>query len=181
MAMRDYARPGEYYSADYLRYTGLDASTSFQSMFALERAVEKSASDEGVISLNTAFPGTFPQDVSPVYRVFSRVSTTYFKSFEFAANQTTKEIIPPVEEGRQIIVTYCAIRTDSVSGEAFFHNDDSSIVFGKLYISSKTDFAASNVHVPMGDGDGVYFTSTQGAKKIYVALNYHYEQLRIIE
>lgn len=181
MAMRDYARPGEHYSADYLRYTGLDASTSFQTMFALMRMVQKSASDEGVVSLDTAFPGTFPAAVSPVYRVFSRYPEIFFRSFEFATSQTAKLLTPEdIPAGTQMIVSYCAVRTTANSGEAYFHNADKSLIFGKAFFSSKSDFAASNVYVPIGDGEKIYFTSTQGSFPIYVAFNVHFEQLRIV-
>jgi hypothetical protein len=74
MAMRDYVNVGEYYSADYLRITNLDASDSFQTMFFLKRDTKKSASDEDVISASKMFPALYPVDVSPVYKVYDRNS-----------------------------------------------------------------------------------------------------------
>lgn len=180
MAQRDFAKPGEYYSADYLRISDLDACASFQTMFGLMRMIEKSASDADVISADKVWPSLHPIDVSPVYRVYSRENYKLWKSKEFTTSQTATEIIPPAISGRQIIVEYASIRTVGNTGEAFLHNNDSSIILSKLYITNRSDFGSANVYVPCGEGKGLYLTSTQGAFKLYAAVNWHYEQLRAI-
>ena len=180
MAQRDFAKPGELYSADYLRISDLDACASFQTMFGLMRMIEKSASDADVISADKVWPSLHPIDVSPVYRVFSRNKYRQWKSKEFTASQTATVFIPPAPNGRQIIVEYVSIRTVSNTGEAYFHNDDSSITMGKIYITYRSDFGAANVYVPCGEGKGLYLTSTQGSAKLYASVNYYYEQLRVV-
>lgn len=180
MAQRDFAKPGELYSADYLRISDLDACASFQTMFGLVRMVQKTAHDADVISADKVWPSLHPIDVSPVYRVFSRNNETFWRSFEYAANQTATNLTPePIPDGTQLVVTYASIRTESLAGEAYFHNLDKSIIFGKIYISSRSDFVGENIYVPIGAGDSLYLTSTQGAKKIYVSFNAHFEQIRI--
>jgi len=178
VSVRDYAKPGEFYSADYLRYVNLDASASFQTMFGLIRMVQKSASDSDVISVDKRFPELGIPDISPVYRVFSRNTEKFWRSYEFSSSQTAAEIAPKAPAGTQMIVEYASIRTVANTGEAYFHNDDSSIVFGKLFISNRSDFIGANVYIPIGDGKGIYLTSTQGASKLYAAINVQFEQLR---
>lgn len=150
-------------------------------MFGLVRMVQKSASDADVISADKVWPTMYPVDTSPVYRVFSRNNETFWRSFEYSASQTDTVLTPEtMPSGAQLVVTYASIRTESLAGEAYFHNDDKSVIFGKIYISSRSDFVGGNLYVPIGDGKKIYLTSTQGAKRIYVAFNAHFEQLRAV-
>ena len=181
MAQRDYAKPGEYYSADYLRISDLDANASFQTMFGLVRQVQKEASDADVLSADKVWPSLYPVDVSPVYRVFSRNAETFWRSFEFSTSQNAINLTPEaIQPGIQMIVTYASIRTESLSGEAYFHNLDKSIIFSKIYISSRSDFVGATLYVPIGESQQLYLTSTQGAKKLFCSFNAHFEQIRIV-
>ena len=54
-SIRDHVQAGQYYSADYLRVSNLDESATFQTMYRLEYAKDKAASDADVISLISEF------------------------------------------------------------------------------------------------------------------------------
>lgn len=169
---RDFVSPGQYYTADYLRQQELDGSVSFQTMFSLISAADKAAQGDGVVNAGS-------DDVSPVYRVQSKNPKQFYRNATYDDSQTATEFVSAdeVPDGTQMIVTYAAIRTAANSGIAYFHNSDKSVEFGMLYISSKTDFAAGQIYVPVGKNEGLYFTSTQGAVDIFVAVNVYFERV----
>lgn len=168
---RDFVKLGQNYSADYLRQTELDASDTFQSFFSLVNEATKNATDSDVISTGST-------DVSPVYRVQSKNPNRFFRSVTVTGNQTGTAVILPSEmpDGVQMVVTAYKITTPANSGIIYLHNLDKSIVFGKLYVSNKSDSTAQEVYIPMGIKAGVYITSTQGDNELYVGLNAYFER-----
>ena len=172
MKIRDNVRAGEYYSADYLRVTELDASASFQTMYRLIRCKYKTVEDAGVISLLSEFG---QPDNSAVFRVQSITPCIRFGSWEFETSQTGTVLIPAPGDKKRIVVKYGSIRSKSVSGEAWFH--DGSVVAHKVYFTNFSSFSAGELYIPMDEGQSLKLTSTQGAKKIYAALNYYIEDM----
>ena len=80
MAERDYVKAGEYYTADYMRFTNLDESATFRTMFDLVQAHGKSASDSDVMSMVKAFPTMGKTDASSVFHVVDKNPQKFFKS-----------------------------------------------------------------------------------------------------
>ena len=166
---RDLVQPGQYYTADYLRETNLDASATFGGLFKLVHASGKSASDTGVKNSGAS-------DTSPVFRVAKVYPDKLIYTHEYNASQTGEVQIAAPGTGKQIVIDYASIRTDGNTGEAFFHSDSVALAY-KVYFSVQTSFAAGDVYVPMGENKSVKLTSTQGAKKLYVAISYHVEEI----
>lgn len=171
-AQRDFVRSGQYYTADYLRISNLDASETFQTMYELWRCKSKVASDSGVISAATEYG---IEDNSAVFRTKSKHPCILFGSWEFNSNQTGTVLIPAPSQDSRIVVIYGSIRTDSTSGEAYFH--DGSFKAFQAYFSAFTSFTAGNLYLPMEQGESLKITSTQGAKKLYCSANYYIEQV----
>lgn len=172
MIMRDQVRSGQYYSSDYLRASRLDESATFQTMYKLIRCKGKSASDAGVISTMTEYG---IEDDSAVFRVQSINPCVLFASWEFNASQTGTILLPAPDEGNRIVIQYGSIRSESVSGEAWFH--DGSFKSFQIYFSNSSSFVAGELYIPLEVGEALKLTSTQGAKKIYAAVNYYVEQV----
>lgn len=175
MAMRDHVAPGQYYTADYLRFSDLDGSRSFDSLFQLIRCRSKTAATPGVVSLTTEFG---MPDTSPVYRVQSIHHDVRVKSWEFAADQTGTILLPAPPASERYVITYGSIRTEALSGQAYIHANGEKLFLA--YFSSFTSFAAGNLYVPMEQGQSVKLTSTQGAKNLYVGLNYYIETVEAV-
>jgi hypothetical protein len=172
-AMRDRVRSGQYYSADYLRITNLDDNNAtFQTMYKLIRCKGKKATDSGVISAYSVFGC---EDDSAVFRVQSINPCVLFASWEFNTNQTSTVLIPAPEDDSRIVIQYGSIRSESVSGEAYFH--DGSFKAFQIYFSNASSFVAGELYIPLEVGEALKLTSTQGAKKIYAAVNYFIEQV----
>lgn len=166
---RDLVQPGQYYTADYLRETNLDASATFGGLFKLVHASGKSASDAGVKNAGVL-------DTSPVFRVAKVHPDRIAYTVEFNASQTGTVMIAAPGTGKQIVIDYASIRTEANSGEAFFHSDSVALAY-KVYFSVQSSFAAGDVFLPLGNNNAVKITSTQGDKKLYVAISYHVEEL----
>lgn len=171
-AQRDFVKSGQYYTADYLRISNLDASATFQTMYELWRCKSKVASDAGVISATTEYG---IDDDSAVYRTKSKHPCILFGSWEFTTNQTGTELIPAPASDSRIVIEYGSIRSESVSGEAYFH--DGSFKAFQIYFSNSNSFTTSNLYIPLEVGESLKITSTQGGKKLYCAVNYYIEQV----
>jgi len=169
MAMRDYVKPGQRYSADYLRFTDLDGSRSFDQLFKLTRCRGAEATKAGAITMLTEFG---KPDNSPIYRVNSKNPCIEIGWWEFTSNQTGTILIPSQGADTSIVVTYAAIRTESTTGQAYFHDDLGNKAL-QNYFSNFSASSAGGVYVRLAAGQPVRFTSTQGAKKIYASLNYY--------
>lgn len=170
ISQRDYVIPGQYFSADYLRQTELDASKSFGTLFSLRSFPSKNATDSDVTHVGET-------DTSPVYRAMVREPQRYYRSLIVADSVTQETIIDvaDVPSGHQIVVDYASIRTESTSGSAYLVNNDGSVVLSYLYITTKSTFVSGQVYVPIGANYGLYLVSTQGSKDLYVAITYHFE------
>lgn len=165
----DRLKEGDFLTADYVRTYGLIESASFNRLFELEPRLSMSATDAGVLKLDN-------DDTGVVFKVVSRNRQILFKSFEYNANQTATELIPAPGSGKRIVITYGSIRSESTSGLAYIH--DGTFKCFLVYLTNFSSFAAANLHIPFGDNESVKLTSTQGAKNLYVALNYYYESVR---
>jgi hypothetical protein len=76
-----------------------------------------------------------------------------------------------------MVVTYVSVRSESSNGTVYLHNSDSSIIFGLLYLATTQRLIAGNVRVPLGAGEGIYVTSTQGSKGLFVVINAYFERI----
>jgi hypothetical protein len=99
-----------------------------------------------------------------------------FISKEFTTNLTGEIILPAPGVGFQYVITYCAVRTTSTTGLAYFF--DGGFKFGLCYFSNRADFAAGNIHITAGENMPIKLTSTQGSKELYCALNYFIERIK---
>lgn len=166
--MIDNARCGDAYSLDYLRSTGLINSPTFSEALTLVAHCEINAQDDGVYNTGSA-------DVSLVFKVKSRYAERLVFSEEYNSSQTGTQTIPAPRAGRQTIIEYASIRTDGSSGEAFLHANGFEAF--KVYFSAQTRFSAGQLYIPLGAGESLHVTSTQGAKKLFVAVQYYTEAI----
>ena len=173
MSERDFVKLGEYYSADYLRYTNLDNSRTFSTMFRLVRENTKEATDSGVISMTSAFGRS---DVSEVFRVAAIHPQLLYASAVYPTSQTGVILIPAPIAERRIVVVSAFMRASSTSGTAYFSDGVQRLMY--LQFSSQNSGSAANIFVPMAAGAAVKVTSTQGAKELYVAVGYYTERIK---
>ena len=164
----DRLKEGDFMTADYVRTYGLIESASFNRLFELEPRFSMTVNDVPELKVN--------DDTGVVFKVVSRNRQILFNSWEYAANQTGTILLPSPGAGKRIVIVYGSIRTESLSGVAYIH--DTTFKCYMTYISSFNSFTAGELHIPFGENQSVKFTSTQGSKNIYVALNYYYESAR---
>jgi hypothetical protein len=172
LSIRDKVKPGDRFTADYLRVSRIDATATFTGMYKLVRDRTKVASDKGVISLATEYEGQ--TDTSDVFRVAEINPDIDGVAAEFLDSQTNALAIAAPGTGKRIVVIYASIRTESVSGEAWFFDGTTRSVI--TYFSAQTSFNASNLHIELPVNTPIYFNSTQGAKKVTASLQYYIEE-----
>lgn len=172
LSIRDNVKPGDRFTANYLRVSRIDATATFTGLYKLVRDRTKVASDKGVISVETEYEGQ--TDTSDVFRVAEINPDINGVAAEFTTNQTNTVIIAAPGAGKRIVVAYASIRTESSSGEAWFSDGTNRAII--TYFSVQTSFRSAAIHIEMPVNTAVLFTSTQGAKKINASLQYYIEE-----
>jgi len=168
---RDYIKAGQYYTSDYLRMSGLDNSRSFDTMFKLIASTDKSASDDGVISASTMYGET---DTSQVYQVQIKNPDIKVFSAEYTSSQSGTELLPAPADNERYVITYGSIRADTNAGDAYI-SDESGTTILQCYLDRFQSVVAEELHSPMGQGEAISLTSTQGDDELFVCLNYYIE------
>jgi hypothetical protein len=172
LSTRDKVKPGDRFTADYLRVSRIDATATFTGLYKLVRDRTKVATDTGVVSVATEYPGQ--ADTSDVFRVAEINPDINGVAAEFTTNQTNVVMIAAPGAGKRIVVTYASIRTESVSGEAWFSDGTTRAII--TYFSVQTSFQSAAIHVELPVNTAVLFTSSQGSKKINASLQYYIEE-----
>ena len=167
----DDLRAGLYLSANYIRTNYLAESASFGTLFELYHRVEKTAQDANVINAG-------PTDTSAVYQVKSKNAQRYMTSGEYSTNQTGTIILPAPGVGKRIIIEYGSIRSESVSGNAYFYDSVTNLQSFKIYLSVQSSFVTANLFLPLAENASFKLTTTQGAKALYYCLGYHIEVIK---
>lgn len=167
----DNLREGLYLSADYIRTNYLAETASFGTLFELYHRIEKTAQDIGVLNIGAS-------DTSAVYQIKSKNAQRYMKSGEFNANQNGTVLLAAPGAGKRIVIEYGTIRSESTSGEAYMYDSISLQQSFKIYLTVQTSFVSVNLFLPLAENAALLMTSTQGAKRIYYCIGYHYEVIK---
>jgi hypothetical protein len=167
----DNLREGLYLSADYIRTNYLAETASFGTLFELYRDIVKTAQSAGVINLGAS-------DTSDVYMVRSKHHQMFAVTGEFNANQTGTIIIPAAGIGKRIVVDYGSIRSESTTGTVYCSDSVSGKTSFKIYLSVQTSFGSAKLYLPLEENAAFLLTSTQGAKLLTYAFDYHYEVIK---
>lgn len=159
-------RAGQKYSADAIdNYGLLKSPLMMQGAFMLKPRIDLSAQDSNVYNLGG-------KDSSRVYEVREAHPKILSVSAEYAASQTGVSVLAAPGAGKRYVVIYASIATESTSGVAYFHGGVVTAAL-KCYFSSQTRGDAQNIEREWPENTVVLFTSTQGAKGIYYALEYY--------
>ena len=164
--MIDRIRCGDAYTLDYLRTTGLINSPTLSEALTLVARCDIDAQDAGVRN-------TGGEDESIVFKIKSRFAERSMHTAEFETSQTGTVLLPAPGAGLQTIIEYASIRTQSTTGEAFLHANSNE--YFKVYFTARTTFAAGQLFIPLGENEKLHITSTQGAKKLFVGVQYYTE------
>lgn len=169
--MLDQIAEGQFYTADFLRSAGLIKSPSFGTLFKLLEIDNKNQHDADVYNLGVS-------DNSAVFQVRNMFYQNKITSQEFNASQTNTVIIPAPGIGKRIVIDYISVRTESSNGDCFFIGGLSGIQILKMYFSIQQQFTAANVNLSMLENAPLLFNSTQGAKRIFAAVEYYIETIK---
>ena len=169
--MLDQLSDGQYYTADFLKSSGLLASPSLGTIFELYNRPDVNPQTKDVYQLGAS-------DKSAVFQVKAKNPQKYMISREFNANQTAVQILPPPGAGRRWVAEYASIRTEGSSGVAYFTDGITAQQALKVYFSVQSSFVSANLFLPLPENAPALFTSTQGAKLIYLAIGYHVEIIK---
>lgn len=154
---------GQFYTAEYLKQTGLIYSASFDRLYKPVVRCDKSYSDQGVIKLDN--------DTSEVYEVVSRNNNIQPVGVEVSESQAGLQMIPAPGLGKQIVIVYVAMRTTSTSGTAYLTNGV-DVAF-PAYFTAMQNITVSEIEVPVGENLPVTLVSSQGSKPLYVGIEYY--------
>lgn len=151
-------------SEEYLENSGLLSSASIGKLYHFLRRRDLTAQSTGVLNTGSA-------DTSNVYQLQDMNPEIETFTAEYATSQTAVELVAAPGVGKRLVIVYGSIRTDGTTGEANLH--DNIQVFFKSYFSNFASFAAGTLHVHCNENQALKLTSTQGAKKLYVAVEYY--------
>ena len=169
--MIDQLSEGQFYTADFIRDCGLIESPSIGTLFELYNR-------PGIDPQSLDVYQTGTSDRSAVFQVKQRNPQRYMNSAEFTTSQTAVQIIPAPGRGKRLVSEYIAIRTEGSSGVAYLTDGISPLQAFKVYFSVQNNVAAANLFLPSQENAPVLFTSTQGAKPVFVAIGYHFEVIK---
>lgn len=175
MPALDGLKVGQYYTVDFLRSSGLLNSRSLDTIFQFEE--ERDLGTPKIRDDKKTFKVS-PADDSPLMRVTLRNPQHLNFSAEYTTSQTGTILISEQGLGTRIVLTFGSIRTESLTGDAYLHSD--GLKAFNVYFSNTTSVASFNIEAYAAENQPVKLTSTQGNKRLYVALVYYVEKIKDI-
>ncbi len=91
------------------------------------------------------------------------------KTVEYTSNQTGTVLINGVD-GYLTEVRGLVIHTEATSGEVNIYFDSGNFI--KLYASKDSQLSISNINIRGNEGENLKITTTTGANKVYIGINY---------
>ena len=159
-------RAGQKYTAAAIDNYGLVKTPLFiGGAYVLSPRLDLSAQDATVINLGGS-------DSSRVYEVQEAHPKIQSFTAEYTASQTGVQVLAAPGAGKRYVFKYASITTDGTTGVAYFHGDGVTAAL-KTYFTAQTRGEAANIDREWPENKAVLFTSTQGAKNVFVTLEYH--------
>ena len=116
------------------------------------------------------------EDDSPVFFVTALNPLPLNVGVEVETSQAGLELIAAPGEGFQIVIRYVTMRTEATSGEAYLSNSVASAF--KNYFSAFQNYASDLLEVRVGENLPITLVSSQGAKPLYVGIEYFIEVVK---